>query len=658
MKFFVIFIFLFVFTQDVEAQRKQEDVSFRISNFPGRYSELRQARRNIRSGNQFVAINRYGRALDYYKRAYNFNPNNADLNFKVGICYYNSAQKYDCLQYFKKAYELDNKVNDKILYYLGRGYHLNYEFEKAISFYNEYGRQNWDTETIHLVERLTNQCRTGIELLKDTLNVKITNLGANVNTEYREYAPLVTSDGSTMYFTSRRKGTGGNIADDGMYYEDIYRTTKTPSGWTSARGVGRPLNTPMHSAAVGLSPDGQQLFVYMDKNGGDIYVSRLRGSRWTEPECVGKSINSPYHESKAALSYDNRTLFFISDRPDLSIGGRDIFYSELDRNGNWSDPINLGPTINTEYDEVDIFLHPDGRTMYFSSEGHNSMGGLDIFRTVRDENGNWSKPENIGYPINTPGDDAFFVTDASGRTAYFASVRPEGFGMHDIYEIVFIVDEEKPEEKRDRVLLTLVKGVVRDAESGFPLEADIQIIDNVKDEIVANFVTNSVTGGYIINLPSGRNYGINVSRTGYLFHSENFNLPDTAEYQEYTVDIDLQKIEIGTTVILRNIFFEFDSYELLPESFAELNRVVDVLNNQKNIRIEISGHTDDRGTHDYNYTLSKNRARSVVNYLINKGINPDRLEYEGYAFSKPIADNETEEGRQLNRRVEFKIISN
>jgi len=329
----------------------------------------------------------------------------------------------------------------------------------------------------------------------------------------------------------------------------------------------------------------------------------------------------------------------------------------MDNNGNWSPPTNIGPMVNTKYDEVDLFLHPDGRTVYFSYKGHNTMGGYDIFKTTKDKDGNWSTPINMGYPINTPLDDAFFVTTASGKTAYFASVRPEGKGLHDIYELRFPVDEETTPVE-DKVYLTLVKGTVTDKVTEFPLEANIEIIDNTLDEVVATFKTNSQTGGYIINLPSGKNYGLNVNKDGYLFHSENFNLADTSAYQEITIDIELQRIEVGTTIVLKNIFFDYDKATLRPESYAELNRVVQILDKQPKLKIEISGHTDNKGAYDYNKKLSRDRAKTVVDYLIEKGISADRLSYEGYAFDKPIAPNDTDEGRQMNRRVEFKVLSN
>lgn len=648
-----ILISLLSFTQ------VQTDVKFIPANFPGKAEKLKIAKSQIKNADIYVfSQNNIVEGLKLYEKAYEFNPNNSDLNFKIGYCYYNSSLKYDCLPYFKKAFELNPKVDKQIEFYLARGYHLNYEFDKAISLYSQYSATIKDKKELEELSKYITECRNGKELLHDTLKVEIVNLGENVNSEFREYGPMVVADGSKLYFTSRRKGsTGGQLASDGMYFEDIYETQKTDTAWSKARPVGTPLNTKLHDAVVGISPDGQTLYIYMDINGGDIYESKLKGSRWSKPTPLQGNVNSKYHESKACISYDNKTLYFISDNPAISIGGRDIFYSTLDVYGNWSPPTNLGPVVNTPYNEVDIFLHPDGRTMYFCSNGHNSMGGLDVFKTIKNADGNWTTPVNLGYPINTPLDDAFFVTTASGKTAYYASVRPEGYGLHDLYEIRFPVDKER-KKVEDKVLVTLVKGTVRDAITKLPLEAKIEIIDNNIDDIVAEFTTNSQSGAYLINLPSGKNYGLNVSKDGYLFHSENFNIADTVDYQEVIIDVDLQRIEIGTTVVLKNIFFDYDKASLRPESFAELNRVVGILNKQPKLKIEISGHTDNKGSFEYNKNLSKSRAKTVVDYLIEKGISADRLTYEGYAYEKPIATNDTDEGRQLNRRVEFKVVSN
>ncbi len=649
----IIFTILFAFACIIA--NAQTDTKFSTSNFPGRTAEVNVAKTQMKTGDELLENGNFSSALTYYLKAQNFNPNNSELNFKIGLCYFNSMQKFDCRDYFEKAYKLNKSTDKKILYYLGCGYQWNYEFAEAKKCFNDYLKTIKDEDEKIAVKRLIEQCKSGIEIMNDTVDVEIINLGENVNSEFREYGPLVTSDGSKLYFTSRRKGSTGNlIAEDGMFYEDIYFCTRTTSGWTKARDIGAPLNTKLHDAIVGLSADGQKMYVYKDENGGDIYVSELRGSRWQKPTNISENINKPSHESRACLSADNKTLYFISGNNSNSIGGRDIFYSTADRNGNWSKPQNLGKTVNSEYDECDVFIHPDGRTLYFSSNGHNTMGGYDIFKTVKDENGNWSEPQNLGYPINTPLDDVFFSITASGKNAYYTSVRKQGYGLHDIYELRFPTNEEK--QTAPKVLVTLVKGSVKDADSNSPLEAKIEIIDNSKNEIISTFKSNSSTGTYIVNLASGKNYGLNVSKEGYLFHSENFNLADTADFQEFEIDVLLKKIQVGTTIILKNIFFDYSKSTLQYESFAELDRVAEILTKQPKLKIEISGHTDNQGSLRFNTELSEARAKTVVDYLIGKGISATRLEYKGYAYEKPIAPNNTEEGRSQNRRVEFKIL--
>ena len=633
----------------------QVDTKFTTSNFPGRANEVNTAKSNIRTGDDFFYAGDFANALKYYMPAQNFNPNNSDLNYKIGYCHFNSIQKSQCLEYFERAYKLNKTIDKRILFYLGCGYHWNYKFADAKKCYSDYLKTLKDKNEQAEIRRLIQQCNNGIEIMKDTVDVEIINLGENINTEYREYGPLVTSDGSKLYFTSRRKGTTGNqIADDGMYYEDIYESSHSSAGWTKAHNIGSPLNTKMHDAIVGLSPDGQTMYVYIDDNGGDIYVSTLKGSKWQKPKNISENINLESHESRACLSSDNRTLFFISGRNSKSIGGRDIFYSTRDRSGNWSKPINIGKPINSEYDECDVFIHPDGRTLYFSSNGHNTMGGYDIFKSVKDNSGNWSEPENLGYPINTPLDDVFFSITASGKNAYYTSVRPDGYGLHDIYELKFQTKDNK--QNAPKVLVTLVKGTITDADNGSPIEAHIEITDNSKNEVISTFKSNSSSGAYIVNLPSGKNYGLSVSKDGYLFHSENFNLADTADFQELVIDVQLKKIQVGTTIILKNIFFDYNKSSLQPESYAELDRVAEILKKQPNLKIEISGHTDNQGSLKYNTDLSESRAKTVVDYLIGKGIAENRLTYKGYAYEKPIATNDTEEGRSANRRVEFKIL--
>jgi outer membrane protein OmpA-like peptidoglycan-associated protein len=347
--------------------------------------------------------------------------------------------------------------------------------------------------------------------------------------------------------------------------------------------------------------------------------------------------------------------------------------------GKWSEPTNLGATINTEYDEEGVFMHPDGKTMYFSSEGHNTMGGFDIFKSVY-EDGKWSEPENIGSPINTPDNDVFLTVSASGKHGYYSSTQTNGMGEDDIYMITFL-GPEKPiiASNEDNLLasltapvsetviekmikvntanLTILKGKVLDEKTRDPLGATLKLTDNTKNELLATFESNSSTGEYLISLPSGKNYGIAVEAQGYLFYSENQDIPASSQYQEIINDILLKKIEVGKSIVLRNIFFDTGKSTLRPESYAELGILYQLLADNPKMRIEISGHTDNKGGAAYNQKLSESRAKAVVDYLISKGIQANRLEYKGYGFNQPIAPNDTEAGRQQNRRTEFKVIS-
>jgi outer membrane protein OmpA-like peptidoglycan-associated protein len=401
----------------------------------------------------------------------------------------------------------------------------------------------------------------------------------------------------------------------------------------------------------------------------------LKGDKWVKPTPLPKEINTRYHESCASLGPDGRTLYFISDRTD-GVGGRDIWVAYKNSKGKWSEVKNIRE-LNTPYDEEAVFIHPDGRTLYFSSQGHNSMGGYDIFKSTY-KDGYWSKPENLGVPINTADDDLYFVLASSGQRAYFSSSRKGTIGDQDIFMITFIIDKPMNPSTEDNLIayktkpvqeikiesaiaietpsLTLLKGFIYDEETKKPLEAQIVLTDNEKNEELAVFTSNAQTGRYLVSLPSGKNYGIAVKKEGYLFHSENFVIPENAQYQEIQKDIYLKPIKVGQSIVLRNIFFDFDKATLRPESKTELENLIKLMNDNPNIKIEISGHTDNIGSAAYNQKLSESRAKAVVDYLIEHGIDKSRLSYMGYGFDKPIAPNDTEEGRQLNRRVEFKIV--
>ncbi|MFN3916101.1 MAG: OmpA family protein [Flavobacteriales bacterium] len=498
--------------------------------------------------------------------------------------------------------------------------------------------------------------QTLIVVENDSVRIEIELMDNNINSTYDDYAPVITADGLEMFFTSRRPYTEKEIKRKQEGKENIYKSTFDPETktWSEAVSLEENVNIPgRHNSNIAVSNDGQRLLIYQDDRygNGDIYESYAKGSKWSDPRSISDKINEESHESSASISPDGRTIYFVSERKGGQ-GKRDIWMCTKDGNGKWGQPKNLGNVINTKEDEEAVFIHPDGKTLYFSSKGHNSIGGYDIFKSVFN-NGKWSKPENIGEPINTKGDDLFFVLAANGQVGYYASSRDGD--KKNIYEIRFLpVSKEKQKQPQ----VTVFKGIVKDEKTGAPIEATIEITDNEKNELLSSFTSNSESGRYLVSLPSGKNYAITVNAPGYVFHSENVTLSDTASYQEIRKDITLKKIEAGTKVVLKNIFFDYNKTSLREESISELNRLLKILNDNPKLKIEISGHTDNRGSDEYNNRLSQGRAKSVVEYLITMGIEMGRLTYKGYGKAQPIASNDTEEGMQENRRVEFKILSN
>lgn len=497
---------------------------------------------------------------------------------------------------------------------------------------------------------------TSLAAQEDSMKVTITNLGADVNSAYDEYTPVIAADGSIMLFTSRRPFSEKEVKKGKESKETIYLSRNANGKWDAASALGAPINVDgRHTSVLGLSNDGQRMLIYRDDaNGnGNIWESHLDGIAWSQPELLPAPVNSPYHESTASYSPDGRTLYFVSDRPG-GLGGRDIWISTRAADGSWSEPVNPGAAVNTAQDEEGVFIHPDGVTLYFSSKGRSGAGGYDVFKSVR-VNGMWTTAKNLGSPINTSGDDLFFVITASGKKAYYScNAQADSKGKRDLYEITFTPVDKTVADRGPK--LTLLKGLVLDSLTHQPVQAKISVFDNEKNTLVAEVNSNSASGQYLVSLPSGTNYNITVSAPGYLFHSENFNIPDTASYREVKKDFIMQKIEVGNTMVLNNIFFDYDKATLRPESFAELNNLVKLMKENPTLEIEISGHTDNRGSAEYNKRLSNDRAKAVVDYLVSQGIAASRLRYAGYGFERPIAPNTSEANMQLNRRVEFKVL--
>ncbi len=695
----------------------QADTPFDKKLFPDQKDAFKEAEREWKDAEDLYAEGRaqYKNALKHYLKAYEFNPNYSLLNYKIGMCYIMTIHKERSVPYFEKAYKLNPQVSPDILLELGMSHHYNEDWDEAIKWYKKYenyllgGKTKRNADEINYqiqkFEKKIQECKNGKKYSAEPLRVFIDNMGHIINSPYPDFGVTMSADESILMITSRRPGSFGSkeLTEKDMrkeraeeeYNEDIWVSYKKSNGeWTRPQNMGKPINEDGHDATVSLSADGQTLIMYKSDGGGGLYESHLEGDKWSKPKILDKQINTKYHESDAAYSIDRKRLYFVSNKPEDNLGfaspeyggawTHDIFYCDWDEEKErWGEAKNIGPTINTKYNEAGVFMHPDGRTMYFSSQGHSSMGGYDIFKTEYDEDSDtWSEPENIGYPVNGADDDVFFVRSASGRKGYYASIHDDGYGEKDIYVITFLGPEkqvilasednllsnianpisEQIIEPKVEVLhsaTTILKGKILDELTKDPVEAEIELVDNTKNKVVAVFKSNSSTGKYLVSLPSGRNYGIAVKHPDYLFHSENFDIPKTAEYQEVEKDVYLKKIAIGSKIVLKNIFFDFNKATLRPESTNELERLTKLLKDVPSLKIEIGGHTDSKGSDTYNQSLSEKRAQAVVDYLTTKGgISKSRLEYKGYGEKEPIATNETDEGRQLNRRTEFKIIGN
>lgn len=674
----LVLVFLIIAPQLTSGQ----NVEFARNNFPDNPRGLREARKNLRQGEKLFEKGGHNTtdALDLLLKANEFNSRNSRLNFMIGKLYLNTLQ-YDKAEVFlKKASEL-NHSDPEVHFLLGSVYHLNYKFEEAIIQYNLYRRALSPQDLLEsreMIDRRIAKCNNAIELTTTPERVFIDNQGAGLNSAYDDYSPLLSPDGRIMYFTSRRPiGKNPRIdREDNNYYENVFQAHLYDGTWETTGPVEGRINSRSHDATAAIAADGKLIVIYKGDKGGRLYESILKNNSWSRPKRLSRGINTRYQETSAAVSKDGNTLYLISDRPG-GYGGKDIWVTYRGGRNSWSEPVNLGPTVNTQYDEESVFLAEDDKTLYFSSKGHNSMGGFDIFMTSFN-NGEWSEPKNIGHPINSPGDDLFFVMSPDNESAYFASARPNGLGGSDIFKVTFLgpekpvinhaVDEliaikakPAPEMLLDQKVepippMTMLNGKVLDDETQEPLLASLELYDNEEEILLAQFQTNPETGAFFISLPGGKNYGIAVQAEGYLFHSENINVTKTNVFREIRKDIPLKKLEVGKSIVLNNIFFDTGQSKLRPESYAELGVLYKLLFDNENLKIEVSGHTDNVGSAALNQRLSENRARAVVEFLVERGIDQQRLSFKGYGFTRPVASNDTEEGRQLNRRTEFEII--
>jgi outer membrane protein OmpA-like peptidoglycan-associated protein len=627
-----------------------------VANSQGIPQQHRAAiKRHVAKGEKSFLARDYAEAVKQFTIVDSLAPGIAEVECNIGICILSSRHKAKSLSYFLKARKNGYNLND-IYFYLGRAFHYNYQFDSSKKAYQEYLRLIEIDSTNELatpkeIKRRIEICDNANQQIEDSLFVSIENIGPNINTNYDEYVPIVAADEKLIYFTSRRPTEfNDNLYKDGKHYEDIHHARKDSTGkWELAVAAEYPLNLPDHDACIGISSDSKTLFLFraLKENPalGNIYESKMINNKWSEPTKLGSNINSTRGwESSITISGDSKRLYFSSDRPG-GYGGFDIWFCDLLPNNTWGVPKNLGPEINTKYNEDCPFIHFDNITLFFSSDGHNTMGGYDVFSSVYfSDKDKWTKPINIGYPINTVDDDMYFIYSSDGSKGYMSSsMRKDTKGGTDIYVI------HRPYHSHR--LLTL-RGKLMNSENEAPLGAKITVTDMATNEVIGIFEADSITGKYLIQLEKGKNYSMQFESEDMLLGSENININDPEAIFAEKKSFVLKPIKKGQTIALKNIFFDYNNYDLKEESNNELNKLITFLKKNPNIKIQIHGYSDTVGHELYNLRLSKKRANEVRNHLVSNGIEGNKIRIQGFGEAK----SKLGDSLQASRYTEFEVF--
>jgi outer membrane protein OmpA-like peptidoglycan-associated protein len=606
-------------------------------------------------------------ARDLMVTAANFDTTNIKANFEAGFYHIQTIGKHLAAKYFLRIARQDPDYRFDLEFWIGKSYHYGLEFEKALIYYNKYRDKliaqpkylGKDKVELPEVERKIQECINGKEFVANPKKFSIVNMGREINSEFEDYAPVLNESEDEIVFTTRRRdgNLNENVYEDNKPFEDVFYATKVKGKWSRAKNIGSTINTKYNNSNAALSADGKTLYMYNDEGNGDIYVSeRLKDGTWGVPAPLPGVINSSFREESITVTKDGKTIYFSSERPG-GLGGSDIYSCTKDTIGRWTILKNLGAVINTELDEGDPFIDYDGKTLYFSSKGGKGMGGYDIFKTSFDaEKEEWSVPENLGYPINTPDDDIQFVSTKDGERSYYASVHDDGLGYEDIYIITVPVDE-KP-AKPTGEFKYLVK--VIDADSKTPLAARVKLQGLADNSAVGFSAGGKGESVFTIKETSPKDYKLTVEMEGYIFQNQSVRIEGVSE-QPKTIStlVEMRKLKIGAATTLRNLYFDFAKATFKEASYNELNKLENMMKQNAGLRVEISGHTDNIGTSEYNKQLSQRRANAVKDFLTSKGIDARRIKASGYGEDRPIATNDDDvEGREINRRVDFIVLGN
>lgn len=652
-----------------------------------------------RYGFELEQQNKYPEALFEYNKAIAADPKYPYPVARIGAMYQKLHNYKKAIQFFQRAIAMDSTFDDYNYYNLGTSYKGLHQLDSAVICYRKF---IWrmtplvpeDSAAVRDADYLIQYSEKSIELQKQPKNttdpIKVV---GDINSQYDDFAPAITADGSILYFTSRRPSTNTvRYAESKDFGDDIFASKRDDKGnWGPCMALPSPVDSKDDEGAIGISPDGQKVYYSLCRRPDgfgdcDLYESTLDGTNWSRPRNLGRDVNSTAWDAQPSISPDGNAMYFSSRRFGSIEGSEDIWVSYRNSDGTWGKPVNLGPTINTPYSERCPYIAFDGVTLYFSSNGHPGYGAHDLFMTRKQPDGTWSDPINLGSPINSEGEDEFLTVPAQGKTVYFASGRGAGATGLDIYQGILPPDLAPHP-------ITLVKGLVVDKASRKPLGAKIELADLVKDEPVGSYASNSTTGQFYFPITAGKQYGITASAPRYTFYSQHYTVPDTAKYTEVSYTIELTSVDTsliaenppeddgankkhpksptkttdntGTKntgkltdgITLNNIFFDFNKATLRKESVAELRNLHKLMLDNPKIKIEISGHTDSIGTAEVNQKLSQDRAEAVREFLVGHGIAATRVIAKGYGATRPVAPNDTEDNRQKNRRTEFRIIN-
>ncbi|MCD6067740.1 MAG: hypothetical protein K0S33_2566 [Bacteroidetes bacterium] len=628
---------------------------------PGYTSTNKKAIKQMDEGKKNFEYKKDKEAEKNFLKAIELDPNFVEPHMALGYLYSDHKRIDEAIEHFKKCVEINADFFPNNFYNLGGLYMMQGKYSEGRAAYEAYLKYPRINPTLkENADKFLVNAKFGENALKNPQPFKPVNAGDAINSNYYEYFPTITADGSQFLFTRNIREESGTAGQ-----EDFYISMNNNGKWMSSTPM-KGLNSPGNEGAPNISADGQFMFFVLcpDQFGNygadgrkgygscDIFFSQKINGKWSEPRNVGEPINSRNWETQPSFSSDGKTLYFVRGIVTREgIKSQDIYMSQIGFDGQFSDPVKLGPNINTDGKEESVYIHPDNMTLYFASDGFPGMGGLDLFMSKRQPNGEWGPSVNLGYPINTFVDDNSLLVGPNGKIAYFASERPGGYGGLDIYQF------EMPETFRPEQI-TYAKGKVYDSLSRVGLEAEFELIDLETQKQVLKSLS-AKDGKFLITLTANHDYLLNVSKNGYLFYSDNFSLKNVvADYNNpFVLNVPMQPISDVGDIELKNVFFDVDKFDLKPQSKAELNKLADFLKKNPTIKGQLEGHTDNTGDKKKNQVLSENRAKSVYNYLTTEGgIDKTRLSFIGYGDTKPKVPNDTPEHKAANRRTVFKVL--